>query len=118
MTIYVISPPADDWGDDYITDVTTSEASVAFWRTAGRGFTYNIEEQPDADEAELAIVETLNDWLIANYDRGAHWVYETTDKLTHVVMLRKLGGDLEAYKADLSKHWELVDEYASDIRKS
>ena len=108
MTIYIIHSSEDR----NIIETVKSAEMAAFWGEKG----YSVTEQPDADEAEQEAVEALKDWLIDNYENGAHWVYETTDTIGFVVGLRRHGGDLDAYKADLRNHWEVVDDYASDIR--
>lgn len=115
MTIYVIR--ADDEYAD-ISCVTDCREKADFWRTAGRFVSYVVTEQVDPTVDELSQVEALKNWLVENYERGAHWVYETTDTLQYVVDLRGHGGDINAYKADLERHWEVVEDYACDIRNA
>lgn len=115
MTIYVIRN--DEFEANEIVDVTNREASAKHWLSLGRGETsYRIEEQADATEEEAATVEALKDWLIDNYEKGAHWIYETTSTQQFVVELRERAGDIDAYKASLSRHWEVIEDYAADIR--
>lgn len=112
MAIFVIR--SDGFKPNEIVDVTVRAESATRWA----GDRYRVEEQPDATAAEAAVVETLTEWLIDNYEKGAHWVYETTDKCRHVVELRERRGDVEAYMASLRRHWELVDDHAADIRNA
>jgi hypothetical protein len=111
MTIYVIRSAS--FGD--IVEATTHESSADIWR---RDDTWTIEEQPDATDDETVALEALDAWLIDNYDNGAHWVYETTDRARHVVGLREAQGDIAAYRATLRAQWELVGDYADDIRNA
>lgn len=108
--IYAIYSKA--FGD--LIEATTTKASSDIWREAG----YRIDELPAASDEERATVEAIQQWLIENYKRGGHWIFETTNEATHVVRLREFGGDLAAYKADMARDFEAIEEYADDIRNA
>lgn len=111
MSIYVIRNDSDD--HFYIAP---NAEHAQWWLTASRFVKYTIEEQADASDAEKAVVESLNEWLLQHYNDGAHWIYETTEEDQHIVALRELGGDIEAYKADLKRGWELLEDVSADVR--
>ena len=113
MTIYIIRSDASD--ERYIADVTSDADAIASWNDNKYHLRFVVDEQPDATADEMAAVAAIDAWLLANYARGGHWIYETTDELHHVVALRGHGGNLDAYKADMRDHWELLNGVDADI---
>jgi hypothetical protein len=113
MAIYIIR--SGDSADSYIADITSDADAITSWNDNKYRLRFAVEEQPDATANEMATVAAIDAWLLANYARGGHWIYETTDELHHVVALRGHGGDLDAYKADMRDHWELLNGVDADI---
>lgn len=111
MTIYVIRS-TDEFDNGAIVQVTTYASSVAVWRNSSAD--YLIEEHQDATPEEQAQVDALNEWLYDNYNNGAHWIVETTDRAQHVVALREKS--IDQYKRELSRHWNIVEDHAAEIR--
>ena len=56
------------------------------------------------------MIEDLEAYASANYDKGGHWVFETFGRDDYQGVLDEAGGDLEAAKAILKDHWELMVE--------
>lgn len=111
MTLYVIKSAM--FGT--LTEATTSATEANVWRGHG---TWVIEEQPGISPEETQAVSDLDDWLLQNYSKGAHWIYETTDAASHVAALREFGGDIGKYRASLKRQWEATEDYAEDIRNA
>jgi hypothetical protein len=109
MTIHVFRYPGA-LGDT--PTVTTYPSTIAFLRD--RGYVEEIQAAPTDDE--LVAVESIKEWLLQNYERGAHWIYETRETAEHVVLLREMG--MEAYRADMQRNWETLEDYSQDIRNS
>lgn len=106
MSIYVIRSSLfhDIW------DVTTREPSDVWKNSEG----CYIEEQPDATADELARVAEIEQWLIDNYNAGAHWIAETTPTARHVVELRtQTPGE---YRVALERHWRALDDHCREVR--
>lgn len=82
----------------------------------------NLREQADDLIEQFAIelgeIAHIKRFLIDHYENGAHWVLETTSDAEFLEGLRQHGGDVEAYKADLRRHWEVLHAYAEDIRNA
>lgn len=108
--IYAIYSKA--FGD--LVEATALKASADIWRNDN----WRVDELPAASGAEQEAVKAIQQWLIENYKRGGHWIFETTNDATHVVRLREFGGDVEAYKADMARDFEAIEEYAEDIRNA
>lgn len=108
--IYAIYSKA--FGD--LIEATTMKASADFWREAN----YRIDELQAPSDEECNAIEAIQKWLIENYKRGGHWIFETTNEATHIVRLREFGGNVEAYKADMARDFEAIEEYAEDIRNA
>lgn len=108
--IYAIYSKA--FGD--LVEATAHKANADIWRDGE----WRVDELPAASDEERATVEAIQQWLIENYKRGGHWIFETTNNATHVVRLREFGGDVEAYKADMARDFEAIEEYADDIRNA
>lgn len=106
MTIYAIRSAR--FGD--LWDVTTATPST-FWATNAD---VTITEHPDATADELATVAELNQWLIDNYNAGAHWIVETTDDAQHILKLREM--TLGEYRVALERNWLSLEDYAADVR--
>lgn len=97
-----------------ISEATFDPQTAAFWRRELSHYT--VETQPTATDTEINQVEALNEWLLRHYNEGAHWVYETTDTATHVANIREQG--YAQYKLSLARHWQVVQDYADDIRNA
>lgn len=104
--IYVIR----NMQDGRIVDTTTDAGSADYYANCG----YRLESQPDATDAERAVVRALKAWLLAHYEQGADEIYETVSTGQHVVALREKS--LDTYKSELRAHWEVYRAYADDIR--
>jgi len=98
-----------------LVEATTCADTANIWREHN---TWAIEEQRPISDEELNAVSDLNQWLLKNYNNGAHWIYETTDTARHVAALRHFDGDMPKYRASLKRQWEVTEDYAEDIRSA
>lgn len=55
-------------------------------------------------------VEQLKQFVLDNYERGGHWVYETHDDEDYQRELRAVGGSLPGAKKGLKQYWEMMNE--------
>ena len=111
MTLYVIRSAT--FGS--LVEATTCADTANIWREHN---TWAIEAQPSISDEELNVVTDISQWLLENYNNGAHWIYETTDTAHHVAALRHFDGDVSKYRASLKRQWEVTEDYAEDIRNA
>ncbi len=109
MTLYVIRSAS--FGS--LVEATTCADIANIWREDN---TWTVEAQHPISDEERSVVTDLGQWLLENYNNGAHWIYETTDAAHHVAALRAMDGDVQAYRASLKREWESTEDYAEDIR--
>lgn len=108
--IYAIYSEA--FGD--LVEATTSEESAAIWRNEN----WRVDALPAATESERESVKAIEAWLIENYKRGGHWIFETTNEATHVIQLREHGGNVDAYKNEMARDFEAIEEHAQEVRSA
>lgn len=108
--IYAIYSKA--FGD--LVEATTQKANADIWLEAG----YRIDALPAATESERETVKAIQAWLIENYKRGGHWIFETRNEATHVVRLREHGGNVDAYKNEMARDFEEIENHAQEIRSA
>ena len=60
------------------------------------------------------MINELEDYALANYSKGGHWVFECFGRDDYQEYLDEAGGDLAAAKAALKRYWELVVEQESN----
>lgn len=111
MALYVIR--SAEFGS--LVEATTRTDTANIWRGDN---TWAIEAQRPISDEERSVVTDLGQWLLENYNNGAHWIYETTDIARHVAALRAMNGDVQAYRASLKREWEATEDYAEDIRNA
>lgn len=53
----------------------------------------------------MTAIKQLQDFALANYEGGGHWVYETFDAADYQEVLNENNGNMELCEARLRKYW-------------
>lgn len=61
-------------------------------------------------------IDTLINFVRANYDKGAHWIFETHDRDDYEQILVNLGGDLRKAKSYLRNKWQVLEEQCRAVQ--
>lgn len=106
MTIFAIR-----WADDgSLIEATTSQPGDAWTKDN----MFAVTEHPDMTEEERAPITQIKDWLLDNYNAGAHWIVECVEDAELVLLLRELGE--EEMREELEGRWELKEGMAREVR--
>lgn len=60
-------------------------------------------------------VKALKEYVLAHYEDGGHWVYETHGTGDYELVLSSCGS-VEAAKADLKAYWESMNAREQECR--
>lgn len=61
---------------------------------------------PTTSTNKLTAIKQLQDFALANYEDGGHWVYETFDCADYQQVLEDNKFNIEMCEAQLRHHWE------------
>ncbi len=55
-------------------------------------------------------VKELEQFALAHYEQGGHWIVETWGSVDYECLLRENSNDVELAQAALKREWELTNE--------